>query len=128
MGNIKKGKAFTTLEEKISELHANGVKEINLLDLKDMMVKISYDQYNKSLQGEDVAEELSDLVNSTSYLELNKFVNTVLTDHRTLQSDTFNLFFKCFEGWANNAESGNYDARNEGACKVSKMAVDAVNK
>lgn len=125
MSLIKKGKAFKSFEETIRELEKMGEESINLSALKTLIDTARSDEFNRPFNGTEVAEELSDFVNSMYSDQENDFVESVLTDHRTLQSDTFNLFCKCLEGWARNADSGNYDARNEGACKVSKMMIEA---
>lgn len=124
---IKKGKAFKVLESRVKDLMASGETHISLTDLQNIMSKASAEQFNKRFDGEEVAQELSDFVNSMHQPQEEDFVNTVLSNHRTLQTDTFNLFYTCLEGWASNADSGNYDSRNENACKTSKMMVDATN-
>jgi hypothetical protein len=124
---IKKGKAFDGLNETIKELINIGEETISFSALKTLIDTAYSNEYKQPYHGDEVAEQLSDFVNSMYNVQRDDFVTSVLTDHRALQSDTFNLFFKCFEGWAENADTGNYDARNEGACKVSRDMIKAVN-
>lgn len=126
MGLIKNGKALESVIETINELMKMGEENISLISLKILIDKAKTDEFNRALQGDEVAEELSDFVNSAYQDQKKGFITTVLSDHRTLQSDTFNLFYKCFEGWADNYDSGNFDGRNEGACKLAHMMIKAV--
>lgn len=71
--------------------------------------------------GRQMAEELSNFINSATLQQQQEFVDAVVSDHRTLQQDTFSMFLKCINLWAVNAEQGNYDERNARACKASLM-------
>lgn len=75
--------------------------------------------------GTEMANEISSFINSATCEQKEEFVQTVLSDHRALQQDTFSMFLQCIVGWSKEAETGNYDARNERACKASAMMMKA---
>ena len=78
--------------------------------------------------GREVGEMFSDFVNSGFHSEREEFAETIAYDHRTLQGDSFLTFLKCIEHWSNAYDSGDYDARNEYACKASKVMLDALKE
>ena len=75
-------------------------------------------------KGQEVADTLSDFVNSAMLDDKDEFVQAITSDHRALQQDNFSMMLKCIEKWSRDYEAGNYDARNERACKASKMMMD----
>lgn len=78
-------------------------------------------------KAEQMAEHLSNFVNSGVH-DKKAFAQAVTSDHRYLQQEMFNSMLKCIEGWSEASDSGQYDARNEFACKASKVMIEAVNK
>lgn len=86
------------------------------------------DAMTKRVTGEEIACQLSDFVNSAFDSEKRDFVEEVVTDHRTLQQDTFIMFLKCVETWANYYENGLHDPRNEYTCKASKVIIEALKE
>lgn len=123
---IKKGKAFLRLKEEIENKLQNNETSINLKDLMELMEDISYEEFRKCTSGKDVAIELSDFVNSSYSTTEQEFVDTLLSEHKTLQQSVFRLFIKCVEGWAEMYDKGYFDARNEATCELSKQIVEVV--
>lgn len=123
---IKKGKAFLKLKEEIENKLQNNEESIGLKDLMELMEDISYEEFRKIISGKDIARGLSDFVNS-SYSDTEKeFVDTVLSEHRTLQQSIFRLFIQCMEGWAEMYDEGYFDDRNEVTCRLSKQIMEVI--
>ena len=78
------------------------------------------------LTGNEMGDMFSRFVNSSTYGERNEFASVVVSDHRSLQEDSFMAFLKCIEVWAENYDDGNYDARNKYTCMASKVMIDAL--
>lgn len=55
-----------------------------------------------------------------------KFIEEMSNEHRTLQQCFTNLCSAWIRKCAEKKENGQFDARNEWSCKVSKEIVDAV--
>ena len=73
---------------------------------------------------EKISEELADgmekFVNSYDRSGDKIFVEKItLRIHRSLQQSVFRLFYKCIRSWSECYDNGNYDLRNETACKLS---------
>ena len=73
------------------------------------------------------ARFFSNYVNSCSH-DGRKAAARMATDHRTLQSNMFNVCMEYIKVLAENAEKGRYDPRNEYAVKTSKKIVDFFNE
>jgi hypothetical protein len=123
---IKKGKAFLKLREEIENKLQNNETSIELKDLIELMENISYKEFTKRTSGKDVAQELSDFVNSSYSITEQEFVDTLLSEHKTLQQSVFRLFIQCVEGWAEMYDKGCFDVRNEETCKLSKQIMGVV--
>lgn len=67
-------------------------------------------------------ENLSSFVNKYGFPE-KEFVEFVMMDHRTLQQSMMRLFLGCIKAWAEKAEKGEYDLRNEQTCKLCQKIV-----
>jgi hypothetical protein len=69
---------------------------------------------------EELATFLSDFVNVLGghSAEEDKFIGLVLSNHRTLQQNTFRLMYKLMQAWAIEGERGNFDMRNEATLKA----------
>lgn len=78
--------------------------------------------------GKEVAETVSNFVNVAFESEKEEFVDAVVTDHKTLQEDMFGMFLGCIDKWSEMAKQGNYDARNEYACRMSKIMIDTLKE
>lgn len=76
--------------------------------------------------GKEMANEVSDFVNSAVSYEKEEFVTSVMSDHRLLQDEMFGMFFNCIKMWAEAYEQDNYDFRNSRACKASYEMVEAL--
>ena len=80
-----------------------------------------------SKSGEQIALDLIDMVNRMgSAEEEQKFVDTILNSHRTLQQSTAGLFLKMFAGWAEVRKVGHYDLRNEATVNIATKITEAV--
>ena len=73
-------------------------------------------------RGANMAKMLSQFINGAGETEKQAFAKTVLQDHRTLQQETFDLFLRLCEQWAELQENW-YDLRNEYTVKKSKEIV-----
>ena len=69
---------------------------------------------------EELATYLSDFVNvmGGNSEQDAKFIGLVLSDHRTLQQNTFRLMYKLIKAWAIEGERGSFDLRNEATVKA----------
>ena len=74
---------------------------------------------NERKSGAQMAEELTNFLNSALPDQEKEFVEALMREHRTLQADTFRLFYKSIEGWSQAWIHGRYDERNKDACKAS---------
>ena len=77
----------------------------------------------KRREGRDVAREILNLVNDFGF-DRNGFAEEVMKSHRTLQQSVFELFLLMVKQWAEKAENGSYDLRNEYTCQTSKKIMD----
>lgn len=77
----------------------------------------------------DLAEALSAFINSADSDEIVLLANDIARDHRTLVQRKFGFFLAFTKVLARNYNEGNYDARNEYACKTSvgimNLVIDA---
>ena len=78
--------------------------------------------------GQEVAEVLSNFANGATQKDKEMFVEAVVTDHKTLQEDTFIMFLNCMKQWAEMNRNGNFDARNEYTCKASAVMIQALKE
>lgn len=85
------------------------------------------DKYNDGNRGMEVAKELSDFVNNFTF-DQQGFIDTITSEHRTLQQNIFRLFLGCIEEWAEMYDDGYYDARNEAICKISRQIIDMLEE
>jgi len=76
---------------------------------------------------EELVKELSTFANNFTP-DTEGFVDGVCSLHRTLQQGLFGLFAACLKRWAENFDTGNYDLRNEYACKTSKRIIEALGE
>ena len=77
-------------------------------------------------RGEEVANSLSKMVNvlGGNREAEQAFIDEVTNDHRTLQQSTGGLFIKVFSAWADQADKGFYDGRNEALVMFAKKLRD----
>ena len=68
----------------------------------------------------------SRLANAGRGDDLEKFVKSVTSDHRTLQQCMFRMMCKCFQEWAAAKESGMFDLRNEDTVNQCAEIVEKV--
>lgn len=73
------------------------------------------------------ASEISNIVNNTLFSPLETGVQ-LSTDHRYLVNEEFKMFLHMIGQLSRNYETGNYDARNDFACKCSKVMVQALEE
>jgi hypothetical protein len=78
----------------------------------------------KNETNDDVfARFFSDYVNNCSHNEC-RAAERMASDHRTLQSEMFQLCMAYIKNLAENAKEGRFDTRNEYACKTSQKMLD----
>ena len=73
------------------------------------------------------ASKISDILNNMSANEMEIGVE-LSTEHRYLSNKAFNVLLHLAGCLARDYEKGHYDARNEFACKCSKVIIDALEK
>ena len=81
----------------------------------------------KDLSGKKAVEALSAFVNRMGFNKRG-FVAEVMSDHRFLQQEMFDLFFSCMIAWSEQFKEKNYDGRNERACRLSNEIIKALSK
>ena len=79
------------------------------------------------MKKESKARQISELVNSTLFSPVETGVE-LTTDHRYLVNEEFKMFMHFAGQLARNCERGNYDDRNEFACKCSKVMIQALEE
>jgi hypothetical protein len=77
-------------------------------------------------KGKDAAEALTDFVNGAGSIDKQQFVQRMMTSHRTLQQESFDLFIMCMAEWAK-VEENRYDVRNQYAVNKSKEIFEKVS-
>ena len=73
------------------------------------------------------ATQISNIVNSTLFSPIEVGVE-LTTDHRYLQNELFKAFLHFTGQLARNEAKGNFDDRNEFACKCSKVIIKALQE
>lgn len=73
----------------------------------------------------EVAEMMSRFCNVMTHNK-EEFIEEMSYEHRTLQQCFTNLCFAWIRKCAEKHDDGNFDARNEWSCKVSKQIVEKV--
>ena len=74
-----------------------------------------------------LVEAFSSFVNGASQDEIKEFATDISHDHRTLVQAKFGVFLQFAKVLASNYERGNYDLRNEYACKTAADIMKATN-
>lgn len=78
------------------------------------------------MKGDELAREVSDSLNSG--FNPSEFVSEISRDHRYLQGEVFTQVLKpMIIEFARKAEAGEYDQRNERACKECREMADAMD-
>lgn len=75
-------------------------------------------------KAEEAVKNLTDFINSATSKDVKDFSQAMMSEHRTLQEDTFKLFLETCKNWAEHADKGTYDARNAFTVNKSKDIVD----
>ena len=73
------------------------------------------------------ADIISEMVNKSSFRPMEVGVE-LTTDHRYLVNEEFKMFLHFAGQLARNYENGNFDGRNEFACKCAKIMTDALKQ
>jgi hypothetical protein len=73
-----------------------------------------------------IAELFMDLVNGGGDSRGKDFAEVVCNENRFLQSEAFNLFIHCIEGWAEAYKKGRFDGRNEHVCELSNLMIEGL--
>ena len=76
---------------------------------------------------DSVASRISDMVNKISFYPTEVGIE-LTTDHRYLVGQEFQCFLAFIGQLSINYDKGFYDARNEFACKCSKVITDALKE
>lgn len=78
------------------------------------------------ITGIEMAEQFSNFINSSTNSEREEFARHMVSDHRTLQEDSFLTFYHAVRIWAECYDKDIYDARNEYTVKASKAMVEGL--
>ena len=73
----------------------------------------------------NAADALLDFVNGGQHEEFEKFVEEIVSRHRTLQQNTFRLMMAVIKRWSE-VPYGQFDDRNEQTVTLSKKIMEAV--
>ena len=74
---------------------------------------------------EQAARDLTRAVNEMSF-DVEAFAAAVRASHRTSQQAVMRAIVALLQQWADDAESGNFDLRNEDSVRLAKRIQDAV--
>jgi len=120
---IYQAKAWQSMKKQIDKLAETDEK---FFEVRKMMSTIVSEEFKKRTRGEDVAEVLTDYVNSSSRHD--EDFTDVITQrtHRTLQQGVFKLFMGCVDGWAEMDKKNMHDPRNEATVKQSTKIKEAL--
>lgn len=80
----------------------------------------------EKVTGNQMAEMLTDFINSSTSMDREEFVATMMREHRTLQEDTFLLMLQTVKGWANKPNF-DVDGRNAYTVQASRAIVKGLN-
>ena len=85
------------------------------------------DQTNFTKQERAVyaAEAFCNAVNEMSF-DAARFAEQIRCSHRSLQQNTMRVVVELLKQWADDADNGNFDLRNEDTVKLAKAFLDAV--
>jgi hypothetical protein len=79
----------------------------------------------KAKRAANAADELVVAVNELSF-DVEAFAAAVRASHRTSQQAVMRAIVALLQQWADDAESGNFDLRNEDSVRLAKRIQDAV--
>jgi hypothetical protein len=74
-----------------------------------------------------LVEALTKFANGASREEIAEFATDLSHEHRTLQQGVFGMFLQYAKVLASNYEKGNFDGRNEYACKTASTIMNMTN-
>ena len=76
-------------------------------------------------RAKQAALNLSNAVNEMSF-DAVSFAEAIRRDHRSLQQSTMRVFVELLKQWAEDANTGNFDLRNEDTVKLARDLLDGV--
>jgi hypothetical protein len=120
-------KAWAEFGQRISNMNDNDT--ITVKELKQLYNQVGremYEKHNKPTD-EEIVQLLSEYAN-TMLLSPTKFAIHVISEHRTIQQNFFDMFLACIEQWAKLYDNDMYDERNAGVVRLSKQIIDCLNK
>lgn len=95
------------------------------------MNKDNFDEWERQEdidKGVKAMDDLSDLFNSGNYTAQKAFIKKFQSEHRTLQQNMLRAMFTIMVDCREQANTRNYDGRNEDGVKACKIMVDAYEK
>ena len=72
------------------------------------------------------AVEFSRAVNELGF-DVETFAKTIRRDHRSIQQGTMRVFVELLNQWADDADSGNFDQRNEDTVNLARQLLAGVD-
>lgn len=118
---IKKGYSYDSLVQQLKEC----IKENKTLTpeaIQELIRDAESEGYNKRVSGKEMANALSDFVNSGLSNQFDEFAETVTRDDRTLQQSMFRLFKQCLVKWS---EDDKKDPRTDATKRQSRIMIEA---
>ena len=85
--------------------------------------------YNAELDGQEIAKQIAgELTTAANRMDFDPktFADAVRREHRSIQQSVFTAVVALLDGWAQDADTGNYDLRNEDTVKASLRIMNAV--
>jgi len=81
---------------------------------------------DKKERATKTAHDLASAVNEMSF-DVVTFAQTIRREHRSLQQNTMRAVVALLKQWADDADSGNYDLRNEDTVKLARDLLAGVD-
>lgn len=84
-------------------------------------------QHEANEKRQALVEALTKFANGASREEIAEFATDLSHQHRTLQQGVFGMFLQFCKVLDSNYQRGNYDMRNEYACKTASQIMNITN-
>jgi len=85
-------------------------------------------EYDKRKMAEEIADKLSNFVNSFTHDKKAFVERIVYNTHRTLQQSICKLMFALIHKWSDCYLDGTFDGRNEATCKICNDIVKTMSE
>ena len=85
--------------------------------------------YHQELDGKEIAQKIaSELTDAANRMDFDPkaFASAVRREHRSIQQSVFTAVVALLDGWAQDADTNNFDLRNEDTVKACQRIMNAV--